>query len=64
MFGEKDDNYIYNQIQKTKNILDSIKENGFQCEFKDSNNIIIEVLTYKNKKKILVNSGFKNEKNH
>tara|TARA_A100001015_G_C14698737_1_gene597408 strand:+ start:56 stop:766 length:711 start_codon:yes stop_codon:yes gene_type:complete len=57
MYGIKDDNYIYNQIEKTKNLIDSIKKSGYNEKISNKNNIIIEVLIYKGKKRILVNSG-------
>jgi len=57
MFGKKDDNYIFNQILKTKNLIDSIKKNGFKNEIRERNNIIIEILIYKDEEKILVNGG-------
>ena len=39
MYGIKDDNYIFNQIEKTKNLIDSIKSDGYHEKIGDNNNI-------------------------
>ena len=57
MYGIKDDNYIFNQIEKTKKLIDSIKKNGYNEKIGNSNHIIIEVLIFEGKKRILINSG-------
>ena len=57
MFGEKDDEYIFNQIKKTKDLIESIKKNGFDNKITERNNIIIEILTYNKEETILINGG-------
>jgi len=57
MYGIKDDDYIYNQIKKTKYLVDSIKKNGYTESNAIKNNVVVEILKYKEKEKYLVMSG-------
>lgn len=57
MYGIKDDDYIYKQIKKTKDLLDSIIKNGYIESDNIKNNIVVEILKYKDQEKYLVMSG-------
>jgi hypothetical protein len=57
MYGIKDDDFIYKQIKQTKELINSIKSKGYIESDNVKNNVVTEILKYKEKKKYLIISG-------
>ena len=57
IYGPKEDKYIYSQIEKTKNLIDSIKKHNYIESNNIKNNLVIEILRYNNKEKYLISGG-------
>ena len=57
LYGWKDDDYIYKQIKKTKQLIESIQSKGFLTIKSDRNNIVVDILQYKNEEKFIILGG-------